>query len=76
MPGEATCYYSPNRRATHTCAHCGVFVSEAWSAEWGSSHVCLKCLDELRGKRKDSRFESRRVLWDNIALVTALAPCL
>jgi hypothetical protein len=73
-PGEAVCFYSPNRRATRTCSHCGVFVSEAWSAQWGAEHVCLKCLDELRGRRKDVRFEVRRVLWDNIALGTALLP--
>lgn len=75
-PGEATCFYSPNRRATRTCSHCGVYVSDAWSAQWGAEHVCLKCLDELRGHRKDARFEVRRVLWDNIALGTALLPFL
>ena len=75
-PGEPTCFYSPNRRAVRTCSHCGVFVSEAWSAQWGSEHVCLKCLDELRSRRKDARFQVRRVLWDNIALGTALLPFL
>ncbi|WP_147263466.1 hypothetical protein [Roseimicrobium gellanilyticum] len=75
-PGEATCFYSPNRRATHTCSHCGVYVSDAWSAQWGTDYVCLKCLDDLRGHRKDARFEVRRVLWDNIALGTALLPFL
>lgn len=74
--GEAVCFYNPNRRATHTCSHCGVFVSEAWSAQWGAEHVCLKCLDDLRNRRKDARFEFRRVLWDNVALGTALLPFL
>lgn len=75
-PGEPVCFYSPGRRAVNSCSHCGVFISEAWSAQWGAECVCLKCLDELRGKRKDVRFESSRVLWDNVALGLALLPFL
>lgn len=75
-PGEPACFYNPERRATRTCFHCGVYVSESWSAQWGSGHVCLKCLDDLRNRRKDERFEVRRVLWDNIALGVALLPFL
>ncbi len=73
-PGEAACFYNPNRRATKVCDHCGVFVSDAWAARWGSQTVCLKCIDDLRSKHKDSRFEARRTLWDNIALLLATGP--
>jgi hypothetical protein len=73
-PGDAVCFYSPGRKATHTCGHCGVFISEAWTAKWGSETVCLKCLEDLRNRRKDARFEARRTLWDNAALGTALLP--
>jgi hypothetical protein len=73
-PGEAACFYNPERKATDTCSHCGVFMCAAWTARWGSMTVCLKCLDELRNRRKDPRFESRRVLWSNIAFGTALVP--
>lgn len=73
-PGEAACFYSPSRKAIHTCGHCGVFISAAWSAKWGAETVCLKCLEELRTRRKDARFEARRTLWDNIALASALLP--
>src|SRR5690242_17136406 len=73
-PGDTACFYNPNRKATHTCGHCGVFMSDAWTAKWGSETVCLKCLEELRTRRKDVRFEVRRTLWDNIALGTALLP--
>lgn len=76
LPGEAVCFYNPALRATCACSHCGVFISDAWSAQWGTETVCLKCLEELRKRRKDARFESRRVLWDNIALLTALLPFL
>lgn len=73
-PGEAVCFYNPNRRATKVCDHCGVFVSDAWAAKWGSQTVCLKCIEDLRSKHKDTRFEAKRTLWDNIALFLATGP--
>src|SRR5688572_27686348 len=73
-PGEAACYYNPERKATETCSHCGVFMSSSWAAKWGQDTICLKCLEELRTKRKDARFEARRTLWDNVALGCALFP--
>lgn len=73
-PGEATCFYNPGRRATKCCDHCGVFISDAWAAQWGSQTVCLKCLEELRSKNSDTRFEAKRILWDNIALSFSIGP--
>jgi hypothetical protein len=73
--GEAACFYSPDRKATCSCSHCGVLMSDAWSAQWGSDQVCLKCLDHLRSKAEDSRFETKRTLWDNVVLALALIPC-
>ncbi len=75
-PGEAACFYNPKRKATQSCSHCGVFISDAWTARWGSETVCLKCLDNLRTKHQDSRFQAKRTLWDNIALGTAALPFL
>ncbi|MFZ4765346.1 MAG: hypothetical protein ACOYMN_10370 [Roseimicrobium sp.] len=74
QPGEAACFYNPSRRATACCEHCGVFVSNSWSAQWGSQTVCLKCLEELRAKNSDIRFEAKRTLWDNVALTFAIGP--
>ena len=72
--GETACFYSPNRRATNSCAHCGVFISDAWAAQWGTETVCLKCLELLRNKTKDLRYEAARTLWDNVALGIAVMP--
>ena len=72
--GEASCFYHPDRLATGICGACGVFVSDLWSAQWGSETVCLKCLERLRDGKPDPRFESRRVLWDNITLFIATVP--
>lgn len=72
--GEATCFYNPGRRATKCCDHCGVFISDAWAAQWGQQTVCLKCLEELHAKNSDMRFEAKRILWDNIALSFSVGP--
>lgn len=74
QPGDPVCFYSPQRKATQSCNHCGVLISDVWSARWGSDVICLKCLDQLRAKGGDSRFEKKRILWDNIALALALLP--
>jgi hypothetical protein len=74
--GETWCFYDPSRKASHSCSHCGVFVSEAWAAKWGEEVVCLKCLDELRTTSLDTRFQSKRVLWDNVVLGLAVGPWL
>lgn len=66
--GEAVCFYDPTRRATTTCGHCGVLMSSAWAARWGSQTLCLKCLDHLRQQR-GNEFERGRTLWDNIVLL-------
>jgi hypothetical protein len=72
--GETACFYDPARKATQACDHCGVFVSDAWAAKWGTQTVCLKCLDQLRSKTKDQRYEGSRTLWDNVALGSAVGP--
>lgn len=74
QPGEAVCFYDSNRRATKSCSHCGVFISDNWAALWGSETVCLKCLGDLRKKGEDKRFQASRTLWDNITLTLSLGP--
>ena len=74
--GESACFYSPQRKATKECSHCGVLVSDAWAAAWGSKTVCLKCLEHLRSDAKNVDFQSKRLLWDNIILTLAILPIL
>ncbi|TLD69722.1 hypothetical protein FEM03_15450 [Phragmitibacter flavus] len=74
--GETRCFYDPVRVATKSCSHCGVFVSDAWVATWGEEVVCLKCLDELRTKGADTKFQAKRVLWDNVVLGLSVGPWL
>lgn len=68
-PGDAVCFFDPTQKATSLCDQCGVLVSDAWSAHWGSRKVCLRCLEKLRESKRDSSFESSRLMWDNICLL-------
>lgn len=73
IPGDAVCFYDPARKATGLCDQCGVLVSDDWSAHWGNRKICLRCLEKLRESGRDSRFESSRLMWDNICLLLSLA---
>ncbi|HEX5791255.1 MAG TPA: hypothetical protein VFY13_08870 [Luteolibacter sp.] len=72
--GEAPCFYDPTQKATCLCSQCGVLVSDAWSVQWGSQKVCQRCFDKLRSNQRDSRFETSRLIWDNICLLLGLVP--
>lgn len=72
-PGDAVCFYDATQKATCLCDQCGVLVSDAWSAHWGNRKVCLRCLDKLRETKRDSSFESTRLMWDNICLLLSSA---
>lgn len=74
--GETSCFYDPTRKAAKNCSNCGVFISDAWSAQWGGQEVCLSCLDDLRNKGVDIRYQTKRNLWDNIVLALAIGPWL
>lgn len=74
VPGDSVCFYDPQQKASCLCSQCGVLASDAWSASWGSRKVCLRCLEKLRAGGKDKDFESKRVMWDNVCLILALAP--
>lgn len=74
--GTTPCFYNPARQATTSCGQCGVFISAAWAAKWGSRTLCLRCLEKLRQEKRGSEFESSRWLWDNICLLLAGLPVL
>ena len=69
--GEPACFYDSTSRATTSCSHCGVLISEPWAAQWGSDTVCLRCLEHLM-ETKDTRFQRATFLWDNMALLMAV----
>ena len=74
--GQAACFYHPNKTAHVPCDACGRFICALCDVELHGQHLCPSCVESGRRKGSLTTFENRRVLWDNIALNTALLPAL
>ena len=75
---EASCFHHDSKKAIHSCTRCGKFLCALCAAEIGADILCPECL--VAGERSqsdgraDARLERHRVLYDSIALTTAIAP--
>lgn len=76
MEGEASCFYHPSKAAAVVCDACGRFLCALCDLELGGRHYCPPCLEARRHLPVQSRLESRRILYDNVALALALLPVL
>jgi len=74
--GDAGCFYHPAKQATMVCDGCGRFLCALCDVELGSEHLCPPCLEAGRRKRTLTRLETRRVLYDNVAMALAVLPIL
>ncbi|HEY0550505.1 MAG TPA: B-box zinc finger protein [Verrucomicrobiae bacterium] len=72
--GQAACFYHPNKTAHVPCEACGRFVCALCDVELHGQHLCPACIESGRRKGALTTLENRRVLWDNIALWTAVLP--
>jgi hypothetical protein len=72
--GQAACFYHPNKTAHVPCEACGRFICALCDVELHGQHLCPGCIESGRRKGALTTLESRRVLWDNIALSTAVLP--
>jgi hypothetical protein len=73
---EASCFYHPENRAVAACGLCGRFVCGICRIEISGEIVCPACVDSGIRTRKLTRFESRRTMYDTIALLLATVPIL
>ena len=76
IEGQAACFYHPNKTAHVPCDGCGRFVCALCDVELHGQHLCPGCIESGRRKGALTTLEQKRVLWDNIALTTALGPIL
>jgi len=74
--GQAACFYHPHKTAHVPCDACGRFVCALCDVELHGQHLCPACIESGRRKGSLTTLESRRVLWDNIALSVAVLPTL
>jgi len=72
--GQAACFYHPNKTAHVPCEACGRFICALCDVELHGQHLCPACIESGRRKGALTTLESRRVLWDNIALSVAVLP--
>jgi hypothetical protein len=73
---EAGCFYHPRKKAIVPCENCGRFLCALCDVELGDRHLCLACLETGRKKGTLKNLETRRVLYDNIALALSIFPAL
>ena len=74
--GQAACFYHPHKTAHVPCDACGRFVCALCDVELHGQHLCPACIEAGRRKGSLTTLESRRMLWDNVALAVAVLPPL
>lgn len=76
LPEEATCYFYPDRRADYVCALSGRFICEEAATDWEGQKVSVDSLLRLRREESTDGLKTRSVLYDDIAMATAIFPLL
>jgi hypothetical protein len=75
-PGEASCFYHPEKKAAVVCDSCGRFVCSLCDVDLDGRHLCPTCLEAGRQKGKIAKLEHARTRHDQIALSIAVLPIL
>jgi len=73
---EASCFYHPQSRAVLPCDECGRFLCRLCELDVGGRHLCPGCFDAGVRERKIEGVETRRTMYDSIALALATLPAL
>lgn len=76
VDGEAGCFYHPHKRASVHCEACGRFLCALCDVELNGQHLCPSCLETGQRKGKIVQLENKRILYDGMAMTTALLPLL
>jgi hypothetical protein len=76
LDGEAACFDHPGKRAAAACRHCGRFVCQLCSVEFGNEIWCSSCVTARAGSAGQANLETSRTLYDSIALTVPLLSLL
>jgi hypothetical protein len=74
--GESSCFNHPTLKAVSACGGCGRFLCGLCQVEWRGRQLCPDCLAAGKEKGKLGELETRRPLYDGIALTLAVLPVL
>ncbi len=72
LDGEAACFDHPSKRAVAACRHCGRFVCQLCSVEFGEEIWCPSCVTSRAGSAERANLETSRTLYDSVALSVPL----
>ena len=72
--GEATCFFHVSNKAAVPCDQCGRFVCALCRVEISGANWCPSCVERERTNGSLSYLDKRRMMYDNLALLLALAP--
>jgi hypothetical protein len=75
-PGEASCFFHPEKRAMVACARCGRFLCSLCDLPVNDEHICPSCLEAGRTRGKIQGLDVRRPRHDLIALWFSLLPMI
>jgi len=75
-PSEATCFYHPLSRAAVPCDDCGRFLCRLCDLPADGRHLCPGCFQVALQGRKLNEFDTKRTMYDSIALLLATLPAL
>ena len=73
---EASCFFHPESRAAIPCDECGRFLCRLCDIEIGGRHLCPNCFQSGVASSKLEIVETRRTMYDTIALAFATFPAL
>ena len=69
---EASCFYHPGKKAVVPCDQCGRFLCALCDVQMGAQHLCPGCIDPGDGRTKFTNLDTRRALYDSLALYLAI----
>lgn len=76
MDTEASCFYHPESRAAVPCDECGRFLCHLCDIEIDARHLCPVCFQAGVASNRLEIAETRRTMYDTVALVLATFPAL
>ncbi len=73
---ESSCFFHPAKRAVTPCEICGRFLCSLCEIDFNNQKVCSSCIESGKKKLVLVNLETKRRLYDNIALFLAVFPML
>jgi hypothetical protein len=73
---EASCFYHPQSRAAVPCDDCGRFLCQLCDLAMDGRHICPACFETGLAAKRIETVESRRTMYDTVALALATLPAL